>query len=280
MTQTIALLTDFGLEDVYVGVMKAVMRGICPQATFIDITHAIQPQNIRHGAFALCNAYRYFPAGTTFLVVVDPGVGSVRRPVAVSAGGYMFVAPDNGVLAYALAEIGAYQAVELDNVVYHLPHVSRTFHGRDIFAPVAAHLAMGVDLAAAGTPLPKLKDFPAPQLTVQEDSVIGEVLHIDHFGNVITSIGTLQWVDKHKLRLSAPFGSPAKAVEFLASDVEVLLNEQTFTGVARTYSEAQPGEALITTDSNGFLEVAINQGDCAARLGTVIGDPVLLKHKG
>lgn len=280
MSQTIALLTDFGITDVYVGVMKGVMREICPQADFIDITHAIQPQNIRQGAFALFNAYRYFPAGTIFLVVVDPGVGSERRPVAVRAGGYAFVAPDNGVLAYVLAEAGAYQAVALDNPAYHLPHVSSTFHGRDIFAPAAAHLASGVELAAAGTPLPKLNDVPAPQLTVLEDSVIGEVLHIDRFGNVITSIGALHWVDNDKLRLAARFGSPARAVEFRALGVEVLLNEQTFTGVARTYSEAQPGEALVIVDSSGFLEVAINQGNCAARLGTVIGDPVLLKHKG
>ncbi len=280
MSRTIALLTDFGLQDTYVGVMKGVIRGICPEASVIDLTHAIAPQNIRQGAFALLSAYYYFPACTIFLVVVDPGVGSERRPVAVQAGSYIFVAPDNGVLGYTLAEIGAYQAVELNNPGYRKTVVSGTFHGRDIFAPAAAHLAGGVPLDNLGTILPTLSDFSPPQLALTADGVTGEVMHIDHFGNVITSIGMLDWVTERRLKLAARFGSSLPQTEFDGTKVELELNNQVFYGIRRTYSESLPGEALAIVGSSGFLEVAINQGHCAARLGTAIGDPVLLRNKG
>src|SRR5664279_4495717 len=158
MSRLIVLLTDFGTTDSYVGVMKGVMLGIAPDAQFVDLTHAIEPQNIRQAAFTLLNSYRFFPAGTIFLVVVDPGVGSERKPIAVCAGGsfaegYTFVAPDNGVLSYVLHELGDAQAVELDNPAYHLAGISYTFHGRDIFAPAVAHLAAGIALDQLGSPL-------------------------------------------------------------------------------------------------------------------------------
>src|SRR5262245_43284438 len=136
MPGLIALLTDFGTDDIYVGVMKGVMKSIAPDVDFVDITHAITPQSIQEGALALKNSYRYFPQGTIFLVVVDPGVGSTRRPIVVEAGDYYFVAPDNGVLSYTLAELSVtnVQAFELSNPVYRLQNISNTFHGRDVFA--------------------------------------------------------------------------------------------------------------------------------------------------
>src|SRR5688500_2938100 len=146
MSRLIALLTDFGTEDIYVGVMKGVMKSIAPDAEFIDITHAITPQSIQEGALALKNSYHYFPQGTIFLVIVDPGVGSTRRPIVVTAGGYTFVAPDNGVLSYMLVElitISDVQAFNLAHPSYRLQNISNTFHGRDVFAPAAAHLASG-----------------------------------------------------------------------------------------------------------------------------------------
>lgn len=275
MSPVIALLTDFGLTDIYVGVMKGVIQKICPQAQIIDVTHAIQPQNTRHGAFTLLNAYRYFPPGTIFVVVVDPGVGSDRRLVAARAGDYTFVAPDNGVLSYTLAELGDVCAVELTNPAYRLPHVSATFHGRDIFAPTAAHLATGVDLDDLGTPLAQLSDFPMPDLVVDGDMIVGEVLHIDHFGNILTSIGTLKWLAKDYLELTPRFGVQETPIKI--NYAEVLLNERTFEGIVGIYAEAAPGEWLAMVGSSGFLELAINQGNCASRLGTLIGDPVRMR---
>lgn len=275
MSPVIALLTDFGLTDIYVGVMKGVIQNICPQAQIIDVTHAIQPQNIRHGAFTLLNAYGYFPPGTIFVVVVDPGVGSDRRLIAAQAGGYTFVAPDNGVLSYTLAELGDVRAVELSNPAYRLPHVSATFHGRDIFAPAAAHLAAGVELADLGTPLAQLSVFPAPDLVFEGDMIVGEVLHIDHFGNIVTSIGTLRWLAKDDLELTPRFGVQKTPIKI--DHAEVLLNERTFEGIVGIYAETAPGEWLAMVGSSGFLELAINQGNCASRLGTLIGDPVRMR---
>ncbi|PJF20688.1 MAG: hypothetical protein CUN56_14900, partial [Phototrophicales bacterium] len=144
MTKVVALLTDFGLEDIYVGVMKGVIASIAPDVQIVDITHSIRPQNVREGAFALMNSYHYFPPGTTFCVVVDPGVGSKRLPIAVKTADYQFIAPDNGVLSYTLSRIGAdYEIVTLENPAYQRDHVSHTFHGRDIFSPAAAYIARG-----------------------------------------------------------------------------------------------------------------------------------------
>ncbi len=277
MSPVIALLTDFGTTDIYVGVMKGVIQNICPQTQIIDVTHAIAPQNIQHGAFTLLNSYRYFPPGTIFVTVVDPGVGSDRRLVAVRAGGYTFVAPDNGVLSYALAELGDARAVELTNPAYHLLNVSATFHGRDVFAPAAAHLAAGAKFEDLGTPIEQLSVFMPPDLIIEGDTITGEVLHIDHFGNIVTSIGTLEWLSKDHLELTPRFGDQKTPMKI--DDAEVLLNERTFEGIVGIYAETTPGEWLAMVGSSGFLELAINQGNCASRLGTLIGDPVKLRIK-
>lgn len=269
----IALLTDFGLTDIYVGVMKGVMRAIDPQAQFVDITHAIQPQNVRQAAFALLNSYRYFPEETVFLVVVDPGVGSNRKPIAVQAGKRLFVAPDNGVLSYVLQEMRDAVIVELNNPAYQLETVSSTFHGRDIFAPAAAHLSRGVALLALGTPLLDAVTLPEPRLDVQDGRIGGEVMHIDHFGNVTTSIGSLRWVAPEQLMLNARFGEYA-SVAVPAREVTITMGEHEIASIHPTFADVERGEVLAVVESSGYLELAVNQGNCAERLNVSIGDPV------
>ena len=274
MRPIIALLTDFGLQDPYVGVMKAVMRRICPDADFIDISHAIQPQNVREAGLALLTAHRYFAAGTIFLVVVDPGVGSARRPIAVQTDTYCFVAPDNGVLSYALDGASVQAVVELSNPDYHLQPVSQTFHGRDIFAPAAAHLATGVSIAMLGAALDSFQRFPAPALMIEKDRLVGEVIHIDHFGNVVTSIGEFVWTAPGRLRLVPRFSSASEKDSLRPEEMKISLGSHLVRGVQPTYSEAPRGEMLALIGSSGFLEIAVNQGDCAARTGASIGDRV------
>lgn len=274
---TIALLTDFGNDDVYVGVMKGVMREIAPQADFIDITHTISPQHVREAAFGLTNAFRYFPKGTVFLVVVDPGVGSLRRPIAIQAGGYTFVAPDNGVLSYALAFADHADAVVLDKPQYHLKNVSQTFHGRDIFAPVTAHLSNGVPLAEVGTPVTDWVALPVPSLDVSPSIIRGEILDIDRFGNLITSIGRLSWVDTTRMTLNPAFGQELFTVPINLNEAEVWLNGQNISTIQRSYSDVRRGEVLALLGSSGYLEISVNQGNAAQRLDVSVGDLVELK---
>lgn len=268
----IAMMTDFGLDDIYVGVMKGVIHGIAPGTPVIDITHQIDRQNVRQAAFALRNACAYFPAGTIFLVVVDPGVGSTRKPIVVQTNGYTFVAPDNGVLSYALAQFSQYTVVELSNPAYHLPEVSNTFHGRDIFAPAAAHLAVGVRLDAFGPAHDKIVQLPPLELTIADRLVRGEVVHIDHFGNITTSIGHLRWNAPERLILSGVADMPV-----LAPSAVVTLNGHRVPGIRLSYSEALRGDVLALVGSSGYLEIAVNQGSAAERLDVSIGDRVELQ---
>jgi S-adenosyl-L-methionine hydrolase (adenosine-forming) len=276
MNPTIAVLTDFGLDDIYVGVMKGVIRSICPQAAILDITHAIEPQHVRRAAFALLNSYRYFPAGTVFLVVVDPGVGGLRHPVAVRAGDYTFVGPDNGVLSYALSRFDVIQPVVLSNPMYQLAEVSSTFHGRDIFAPAAAHLAAGASLEELGEPLDRLAQLPQPALTVNGRHIVGEVLDIDRFGNIITSIGHLRQGAPERLTLTPVFGESSSPVPVRATDAVVKIGEQKISGIQASYSEVPRGELLALVGSSAYLEIASNQSSAADRLDMSIGDRVEL----
>jgi S-adenosylmethionine hydrolase len=277
MPPTIALLTDFGTTDTYVGVMKAVMTGICPEARFIDITHAIQPQNVFLGAFTLLNCYRHFPQGTVFLTVVDPGVGSRRRPIAAQAGGYTFVGPDNGLLSFVLGELESPQVVELANPAYQRPPVSYTFHGRDIFAPAAAHLAAGVPLQQFGPPVANISQQMVPALRFMGNEVLGEVLAVDQFGNVTTSIGQFDWMDSDHLRLSPRFGLQRSPHEFTADCIIVRAGGQTLTGVKHTYAETKRSELLALIGSDGYLEIAVNQGSAADHLKLAPGAPVSIE---
>src|SRR6266478_233225 len=198
----ITLTTDFGTRDWFAGTMKGVILGIHPRAKVVDLTHEIAPGDIWSGAFALNAACHFFPKGTIHVAVVDPGVGSSRRAITVQTTDYIFVGPDNGVLSWALAKQEIKAVHELENVDYFLPDVSATFHGRDVFAPVAAHLSRGVPVRKLG---PRLKDFvrlPWPEVARRPGAITGEVIFIDRFGNAITNIPTAAVRELGKSRLA------------------------------------------------------------------------------
>ncbi len=253
----IALLTDFGTRDHYVGVMKGVMAGICAEAQFVDVTHEVAPQDVLAGALELEASYAYFPPGTIFLVVVDPGVGSSRRAIAVDAGGYRFVAPDNGVLTTVLEAHAPRAAVELTDARYARPTVSRTFEGRDRFAPAAAWIAAGVEVTALGGPAGDLRRLTIPRPQVDGDGVRGEVLRVDRFGNLITNLDR------------------ALVERFAGTDrVEVRIEGHLVPVVVATYAEVAPGAVCALFGSSGHLEVAVNGGSAAETLRLGLHAPV------
>ena len=302
----ITLTTDFGVADGYVGTMKGVILGIVPDARLVDISHEITPQNVRQAAYVLYTAYPFFPLYTVHLVVVDPGVGGTRRPIALRTPVGYFVGPDNGILSYVMAREPVEALVELADPRYRLPHVSHTFHGRDVFAPAAAHLAAGVPITALGPPVADPVTFPPPRLEVGPDGITGEVLHADRFGNVITSIGRLEWSEEELLlgpafrnagnreqeagsrvqdagggKIGARGGKWAVRGEgglrFRATEAVVVVAGQEIAGVRHTYAEVAPGETLALVGSAGHLEIAVREGSAAHALGLRVGDVVVLR---
>ena len=269
----LTLTTDFGLEDVYVGVMKGVITQINPHLNIIDLTHQIPPQHITAGRFCLMNAVPYFPRNTVHVAVVDPGVGSERKGCAIAfARGYL-VGPDNGLLSGVLSHFPAQKAVTLTNPQYwrsdqvgrrlrrnQIPApattVGQTFHGRDIFAPVGAHLASGVPLEALGDPIPLDQltpdTFPRPKMTAEQ--ILGSIQYIDYFGNLITNI-------------------PGTAVE--GKEWSVTVNQQTIPR-GNTYSSYPPQQLLALVGSHGWVEIAMNQGNAAATLSLSYGSAIAL----
>ncbi|GIH97523.1 S-adenosyl-l-methionine hydroxide adenosyltransferase family protein [Planobispora siamensis] len=255
MTSVITLLTDYGLEDGYVAACHGVIARIAPQSRIIDVCHLVPSGDVRRGAAILAQTVPYLPAGV-HVAVIDPGVGGSRRAVAVEAGDHVFVGPDNGVLSWAVQAVGgALAAYELGNEDFFLKPVSPTFLGRDVFAPVAAHLATGRELAELGprVPVERLVTFPAPTSTISEGVVEGEVLSVDHYGNVQLSISAGDLVT-----LGARPGTTL-AVRLGRRQISVPFRE-TFAAVA-------PGEVVAFTDSAGLLALAINSGDACQRLG-------------
>ncbi len=276
---TIALLTDFGLNDSYVGVMKGVIAQITLDANIIDICHNIPPGDIRQAAFRLWQVAPYFPDGTIFCAVVDPGVGTSRRSIALRWKNRTCVAPDNGLFTYLLSHPEPFTAVELRNRQYQLQAVSSTFHGRDIFAPAAAYLAQGVPLEEFGPLLNDLTRFPLPCLNQPGNSAIaGEIIHIDRFGNVITSIGHLHYDDDHlMLKPWLPDCEPAR----LALDgLSVYLPNGKFLQLAITFGDVAEGEPLAYIGSERLLEIAVNRGSAAELLHLTIGQEILLGYQG
>lgn len=251
----VTLTTDFGLSDGYVGTMKGVILSIAPDVTLVDITHDIAPQHIRQAACALHAAAPYFPPETIHLAVVDPGVGSDRRALVVRTARGFLVGPDNGVFTLFLADAPNAECRAITNAEYTLPHSSATFHGRDIFAPVAAHLARGVDMAEFG---PRITDpvmFSIPTPTQQPDSSwLGCVLYADHFGNLITSVT----------------GDLLQRI----GDVEITMGQRRIAGLYRAYAQAAPGELVALVGSSGRLEISIVNGNAAQILG--LGPDALL----
>ncbi len=285
----IALMTDFGLSDGYIGVMKGVIMGITQEAHIIDITHAIAPQNIHSGAWILASAYRYFPgfetlsasqksegsidmpssqpsqkAGTVFVCVVDPGVGSSRGAIAVSAGRWFFVGPDNGLFSYVLAEQPVHAACILSNPAYHLSQVSSTFHGRDIFAPVAAHLARGVALTELGTPIDPatLQRIDLPQPIQRQRAIDGYIAHIDYFGNLISNIPLTMIPDL--------FNFPQVRAIFPSSGAQVSNRKRFFA------EGPDDGQPFLYVDSSGYIGIAVRNGNAAHVLNLRYGMPITL----
>ena len=252
----IALLTDFGTRDHYAGTMKGVVLGICPDTTLVDISHDLPAHDVLAGALELAAAYRYFPSGTIFLVVVDPGVGSARRGIAADIGDYAFVAPDNGVLTAVLDEHPPKRIVELTERKYARPTVSRTFEGRDRFAPAAAWLAKGIDLAALGRPAGAIHRIEIPRPGEVAGGLEGEVLRVDHFGNLITNIDR-------------------KAFEKLAAGtLDIRVGTHAVSRIVSTYADASAGEICALFGSTDHLEIAANGASAAAALTLGRGAPV------
>ncbi len=281
----ITLTTDFGLADGYVGVMHGVIRSICPDVAIVDLSHQVAPQDVRGAAYVLYTAYAYLPADTVHCVVVDPGVGTARRAIAVQTTQGCFVAPDNGVLSYVLAREAVTAAVSLTDPRYHLAHVGRTFHGRDIFSPVAAYLACGVPLSDLGELATRWATFPVPGIAVQPDGALaGRIIHVDRFGNLVTSIGRLLWSDDD-LTLQPAFptvgAAPAPPAElsFPASQARVRVGGQCIRGIRPTYGLVPQGECLALVGSVGHLEIAVSGGSAARTLGLDIGAEVTLEVK-
>ena len=247
MRPVIALLTDFGTRDHYAGTMKGVALGICPDATLVDITHDVPPHDVLAGALELAAAYRYFPPGTIFLAVVDPGVGSARRGIAAEAGEYRFVAPDNGVLTLVLDDPPAKKIVELTERRYARPTVSRTFEGRDRFAPAAAWLAKGIDLGALGRPAGAVRRLDIPRPEAGSDSLDGEVLRVDRFGNLITNI------DRRTFEKFVAGGA-----------LTIAIGDRQVSRVVSTYADADSGELTALFGSSDHLELALKGGSASA----------------
>jgi S-adenosylmethionine hydrolase len=249
----VALLTDFGTSDPYVGMMKGVIAGICPEANVIDVTHDVPAHDIRMGAFFLERAHRYFPKGAVFVAVVDPGVGTARAKVGLEAGGRYFVGPDNGVLSLAVRR---YRAVVLARRSYFGSEVSNTFHGRDVFAPVAAHLARGLPLARFGPPKRRIIALSWPKPKRTRAALVGEIVSIDRFGNLITNIEPSDWRSLRNPRLSAGDFSSSK--------------------LSKSYQEVPKGKLALVFGGYGLLEIAARESSAAAELGLSRGTEVLV----
>lgn len=255
----ITLTTDFGLSDHFVGVMKGVILGIQPTARLIDISHGIRPYDIADGAFTIAQAYRYFPKKTIHVIVVDPGVGSARRPILAEMAGQYFIAPDNAVLSMVMAREKAARVRHITAEKYFLHPVSRTFHGRDIFSPVAAHLGAGVTPAKFG---PRIDDYvrasfdqPVP---TGKHVWTGTILKADHFGNLATNFH----IDHFPSIRTHAFS--------------VRIGPQSISRLALTFSECAPGELFVVVGSSGYLEIAVSEGSAAMLLGCSAVSPVEL----
>ena len=262
-TPLIVLLTDFGTEDTFIGVMKGVIASICRQAKVIDLTHAVGAQELREAAYHLDSALPYFPEGSIFICVVDPGVGTSRRPIGVEAGPFRFVAPDNGLLTPVFVRWPDARCRVLDDSSYHLPSPSRTFHGRDIFSPVAAHLAAGIPFDMIGSPTEAAScariDLFDNRPLEEGSGWKGEVMSIDRFGNIITSFDATL----------AGTGITWSISAGRACDLPL----------SKTYGDVGPGMPLAYIGSSGLIEIAVRNGNASLELGIDRETPIYLTGK-
>ena len=245
----LTLTTDFGLSDHYVGVMKGVILGLCPDAQIVDISHEVSAYAIAESAFLIAQSYRYFPRGTVHVVVVDPGVGSDRRPIAMKAAGQYFIAPDNGVLGMVFSR-EKHKVREISNDKYFRKPVSRTFHGRDIFAPVAGRIAAGLPAARLGKVIEDYvrPSFEKPKQT-SDGTWVGEILHVDRFGNIVTNF---------RARDFPVFG-------------ELTIGRTKARRLVSSYAEANAGELVAIAGSSGYLEVSVKQSSASRKIGCRAG---------
>jgi S-adenosylmethionine hydrolase len=262
MQPIITLITDYGLDDHFAGVVKGVILGINPEVRIVDICHSIKSYDALDGAYTLAQSYRYFPPGTIHLVVVDPGVGGPRRPILASSAGYSFVAPDNGVLSTIYDADAAVEVREIQTAEYFLNPVSNTFHGRDIFAPVAARLSRGADPSQFGPQITDYIRIPIPKVRrVGDDAVAGTVIKVDKFGNLITNI------------------SPEDVPELFSekpSPFAITINSRRITHQYRSFSDAKSTEPFALLGSSGLLEIGINQASAAKILKAQPGTEVIM----
>ena len=257
MSRIITLTTDFGHRDPFVGIMKGVIAAIDPGATVVDLTHGVAPQDVTGGALALASAVDYFPAGAVHLAVVDPGVGSARRAILLETDRAFYVGPDNGLLRLAADRQRLVRAVHLSNPDYHLRPTSATFHGRDVFAPVAAHVSLGAPPERLGETLEACEELTLPKPERDgEGGTVGQVIHIDGFGNLTTNLrpGDL-----------APFG---------ADRVSFRIGDRVIRGLSASYASAGPGNYLALVNSWELLEISRCNGSAEAGLGARVGDRV------
>jgi len=257
----ITLTTDFGYQDSFVGIMKGVIYAINPDAHVIDLTHGVPPQNVMAGALILQHSIRYFPPGTIHVVVVDPGVGSSRRPILIEFDGSYYVGPDNGVLSVAFERKQPSSITLLSNLAFQLNPTSNTFHAREIFAPVAAHLSLGVPPSEFGEKLDTFVELIIPKLIRREQRIDGEIIYIDSFGNLFVNIRDRELAGLSKERLRVSLGP-----------VEV-------GGLSANYSMVGIGEFACVFNSWGLLEIALNKGSARQRTGAKIGDKVTVAPK-
>jgi len=250
----ITLTTDFGERDPYVGIMKGVILSINPRARIVDITHGISPGSVLEGSTIIKQVYRYFPSGTVHVGVVDPGVGGERRPIAVASKGQYFVGPDNGLFWPVIEDRPLANVIHLTEKRYWMDTVSSTFHGRDIFAPVAAHLSRGIDLFLMGEKMDNPVALAYPLVRSEQDRLVGEVIRVDHFGNLITNIAA------------------EDLAEFLPSEgLSVSIVGFVLKEIHNTYNEVPEGKPLALIGSSNVLEIAVNRGSARADLGDACG---------
>ena len=257
----VALLSDFGTRDHYAGAMKGVVLGICPDAALVDITHDVPPHDILTADLELAASYRSFPVGSVFLVVVDPGVGSARRGLAADVGDYRLVAPDNGVLTSVFEATPPKRVVELTERRYARPTVSRTFEGRDRFAPAAAWLAKGIQLSALGRPVTDYRTLDIPAPAAEEGRIAGEVLLVDRFGNLVTNI------DRRAFERLAQSGT-----------IQIEAGAHGIGRLVETYADIGGDEVCALFGSTDHLEFAANSTSAAERLGLDRGAPVTVSR--
>jgi S-adenosyl-L-methionine hydrolase (adenosine-forming) len=252
----ITLTTDFGYTDPFVGIMKGVILRITPDAQIVDLSHGIAPQDIRAAALSLAASVDSFPDGSIHVVVVDPGVGSVRRAIRIESANHYFVGPDNGVLSFALEGKESARIVDLSNETYHLQPKSGTFHGRDVFAPVAAHLAHGVPLGEFGASLEDCVRLRWPPIDHAGDSILGEILYIDRFGNLFTNIRERDLMSVAPERIGVRFG-----------EINIL-------GLSPNYAAGQSKGFIALINSWGMVEIAMFKGNAASQTAAQMGDKV------